>query len=478
MEFIALPFPYFFLLVLTLAWLVRGQRTARNLLLVCASGFFAWKWQPLFLGCLLGSSLWNYLAGELLAKPSLATRAVRRTIAGVAVLGNLVLLGYFKYAGFFLENLDDLLSAAGMSWHLPVVELVVPLGISFYTFQGIAYVVDCFRGDAVRPGSLLDFLLFMSFFPKFAAGPICRSRELMPQILREPQQSIAQPSRAVALIAAGLLKKMIVGTYLAAHMVEDVFQRPEHASCAELWVVMFAYSAQIYLDFSGYTDIARGCARLLGFELPENFHFPYAATDLTDYWRRWHMSFSRWLRDYVYFPLGGSRHATLRTSFNLLVTFLICGLWHGPRWGFVIWGGLHGVGLITHKLLRDFRRSRGLPAEPDHGALPRVIGWAGTLLFCAFARIFFKAESIESAALFTRGLFTGGGAGLGLEWSVVALTLLTFALNFVEQPLLDAFSRWHAQVPGLVRPLAWTGLGLVLLALEPYDIAFTLYFGF
>jgi alginate O-acetyltransferase complex protein AlgI len=370
------------------------------------------------------------------------------------------------------------LSFLGLSLHLEVVQAIVPLGVSFYTFQGIAYVVDCWRGKAVRPGNLLDFLLFMSFFPKFAAGPICRSSELMPQILRPPPHYIAEPSRAVALIVGGVFKKMIVGTYLATHMVEDVFQRPERATGAELWVVMFAYSAQIYLDFSGYTDIARGCARLCGFELPENFRYPYAATDLTEYWRRWHMSFSRWLREYVYFPLGGSRQGTLRTSLNLLVTFVVCGLWHGPRWGFVIWGALHGFGLIAHKLVRDRRRARGWDVEPDHGPLVRSLGWAGTLLFCAFARVFFKAETVETAGVFARGLFGATGPGLGLEWSVVALTLLTIALNFVEQPLLESFSRLHARAPRVVQPMAWAGLALVLLGIKPYDVAFTIYFGF
>lgn len=477
MEFVALPFPYFFLVLLTGVWALRRHRVGRNALLVFASAWFAWKWQPLFLLCLLGSSLANYAAGELLARNS--DPRVRRAITVGAVLGNLALLGFFKYVGFFLDSLEGLSSWLGLSLHLPVLQVVAPLGISFYTFQGIAYVVDCARGKAVRPGSLLDFLLFMSFFPKFAAGPICRSSELMPQILRPPPDSIVEPSRAVALIAAGVFKKMILGTYLATHMVEDVFQRPEHATRAELWVVMFAYTAQVYLDFSGYTDIARGCAKLCGFELPENFHYPYAATHLTDYWRRWHMSFSRWLREYLYFPLGGSQRGTLRTALNLLLTFTVCGLWHGPRWGFVIWGALHGFGLIAHKLLRDARRARGVAVEPRHGPLVTCASWAGTLLFCAFARIFFKATTLASAYAFVHGLFAGAEAsGLGFEWSVVALTLLTFALNFVGAPIFEAFARFHARVPPVVRPLAWSGLALVFLTIKPYDISFTIYFGF
>jgi D-alanyl-lipoteichoic acid acyltransferase DltB (MBOAT superfamily) len=469
-EFVALPFPFFFVAVLTLVWALGRHRVARNLVLVLASAWFAWKWQPLFLICLVGSSLWNYACGEIVES--------RRSLLPIAVAGNLAFLGYVKYAGFFLDSIDGLASWLGLSLHLPVLQVAVPLGISFYTFQGIAYVVDCARGTAVKPGSFLDFLLFMSFFPKFAAGPICRSSELMPQILREPPVRVEQPSSAIALIVFGVFKKMILGTYLAAHMVEDVFQQPGRASVLELWVVMFAYTAQIYLDFSGYTDIARGCARLCGFELPENFRYPYAATNLTEYWRRWHMSFSRWLREYVYFPLGGSRHGVVRTALNLCVTFTLCGLWHGPRWGFVIWGALHGFGLIAHKLVRDARRARGEPRVPAHPVSVVALSWIGTLTFCAFARIYFKAESLETANLFARGLWFGAGEGLGLEWSVVALTAFTLLLNFVEQPLRSGLSEWHASMPPLVRPLAWTGFALVLLAIKPYDVAFTIYFGF
>ncbi|MET0342418.1 MAG: MBOAT family protein [Polyangiales bacterium] len=475
MEFVTLPYPYFFLLVLTLAWALKTRRNTRNLVLVLASAWFAWKWQPLFLACLLGSSLWNFLAGELLARP-LSARA-RRAIVVAAVGGNLALLGFFKYRAFFVDSVDELLGVLGLSTHLTVAQVLVPLGISFYSFQGISYVVDSYRGSAVRPGNLLDFLLFMSFFPKFAAGPICRSHELMPQILRPSPASIAQPSQAVVLIATGVLKKMILGTYLATHMVEDVFQRPERASAAELWLVMFAYTAQIYLDFSGYTDIARGCARLLGFELPENFRYPYAAADLTDYWRRWHMSFSRWLREYVYLPLGGSRRGIARTSLNLMITFVACGLWHGPRWGFVIWGALHGFGLIGHKLVRDRRRARGLPVDPARGPVGWLLCWSATLTFCAFARVFFKPESLETAWRFAEGL-ARGGPGLGFEWGVAVLTLLTFVLNFVEEPLRERAARWHARVPRVAWPVAWAAVALLLLTLKPYDVAFTIYFGF
>jgi alginate O-acetyltransferase complex protein AlgI len=189
------------------------------------------------------------------------------------------------------------------------------------------------------------------------------------------------------------------------------------------------------------------------------------------------MSFSRWLREYVYFPLGGSRHGTLRTALNLLVTFVACGLWHGPRWGFVIWGALHGLGLIGHKLLRDRRRALGREVEPTRGPVGWLLGWSSTLLFCAFARIFFKADSLDTAQHFIQGLVRGG-SGLGFEWGVVALTLLTILLNFVEEPLRELAVRWHARVPRLVWPVAWAAVAMMLLAIKPYDVAFTIYFGF
>ena len=476
MEFPTPIFAWFFLLVLTMAWTLRHHRKLRNLMLLLASYLFCWKWQPLFLATIIGSSLLNYAVGEHLHRS--VDEKLRKWALVVGLLVNLGALGFFKYYGFFIDSIGDLIESFGFQGQLPVMRILVPLGISFYTFQGMAYLIDSYRRNAVRPGSLLDFLLFVGFFPQLAAGPICRSNELLPEIMAEPPKDVPNLSHAVALISGGLFKKMVLGTYLATHMVEDAFIAPDNWSSLELWVVVFAYTSQIYLDFSGYTDIARGCALLLGFNIPENFNYPYSATDIGGYWRRWHITFSSWLRDYIYFPLGGSRRGKLRCYANLIITFLACGIWHGANWGYIIWGGLHGIGLAVYKASLDARRSLGIDINKNPALWWTVCGWLVTLSFSALARIWFKAPDLEAARQFWTGLFAGTVHGSGLDIGVVLVTITAIALNFVGRPIFEAFVGLHARVPRPVRPLGWAVIGLFLLTLRPYNVAPTTYFKF
>jgi D-alanyl-lipoteichoic acid acyltransferase DltB (MBOAT superfamily) len=475
-EFATLPFGYFFLVALTGAWLLSFHRTARNAFLLLCSYYFAWRFQTLFLAALVVSSLVNFALAEAMHR---APR-LKKPLLAAGIAANVGFLGFFKYWNFFLESIGDLAAWMGLDPHLPLLELIAPIGLSFYTFQQIAYLVDTYRGKAVRPGNLLDYLLFVAFFPRFAAGPIVRSHELLPQIMGPVPDRVPDVSRAMALIVTGLLKKMVLGTYLATHMVEDVFQMPSNGTTLELWIVLFAYTAQISLDFSGYTDIARGCALLMGFELPENFRYPYAATNIGEYWRRWHITFSQWLRDYIYFPLGGSRAGPWRTYLNFLVTFTICGLWHGPTWGFVLWGTCHGIALALHKAGKDRARARGLDPDAPKRWPSLVLGWAITLTFAALVRIFFKSEHLDTAWDYFAGLAgaSGDAAGVGLEWGVVAVTVLTIALNFVGKPIFDGFVRLHERIPTAARPLAWVACALFLFTVRPYDVAFTIYFAF
>ncbi|MBU0500050.1 MAG: MBOAT family protein [Gammaproteobacteria bacterium] len=476
MEFATQKFALFFLGVFTLVWAIRPNRHLRNGLLLATSYWFACAWKPLFWVTILGSTFFNYLIGRLIHR--FGNPKQRYGFLVIGVIGNLAVLGFFKYYGFFTENLGDLLAVLGLSVHLPLLELIVPLGISFYTFQGIAYLVDTYQGKAVQPKSVLDFMLFMSFFPQFAAGPICRSHQLLPQIMAEPPERVSDLPRAFALIGAGLFKKMILGTYLATHMVEDAFLAPDHWSSLELLLVVFAYTAQIYLDFSGYTDIARGSALLLGFELPENFRYPYAATNIGDYWRRWHITFSSWLRDYIYFPLGGSRCSRSRCYLNLMVTFGLCGFWHGASWGFIIWGLLHGMGLVIYKASLDFRRALGLDLKAGQGVVWAVGGWALTLIFCAFTRVWFKTPNLETAYQFWDRLFEGSLRGEGIDLGVILVTLLTFALNFFGRPLFEGAIALQNSIPMRYRPVAWVTAGLVLLTLKPFGVSPTAYFQF
>jgi alginate O-acetyltransferase complex protein AlgI len=476
-QFPTIEFAYFFVGTATVAWAIRRHRTAQKWFLLLASYAFYAGWELRLLLLLVGASLGNWAVGEALARSR--APGARRAILVAGVLLNVGLLGTFKFYDFFRESYVSLAAFLGMSAHLPVLELFLPAGISFYTFQGIAYVVDTYRGKAVRPRTVLDFLLFMALFPQLLAGPICRSHELLPQIMDKAPDRIQAPSEAMTLIASGLFKKVVLSSYLATHMVEGAFQVPSNYSSLELLVAAYAYTAEIYLDFSGYTDMARGLGLLLGFRLPENFRYPYAATNIGEFWQRWHITFSRWLREYLYFPLGGSRGSAARTSFNLVVTFLVCGIWHGPRIGFIVWGLLHGVALAVYKLSVDFRRARGRdPKKATVSFWWAAAGCFTTVSFCVFVRIFFRTADLPTAMEYfqTLGQLTVDARGIGT--GILLVTALGFGLNFFGRHIYEAFLHAHERVPSAARPLVWASIGLLALVLKTRDVAPYIYFGF
>jgi len=475
-SFPTIEFAFFFVVVATVSWLLSEHRTWQKIFLLVASYFFYAKWDLRLLSLLAGVSLVDWAIAEALAR--LRATGGRRALVFLGVAFNVGVLCVFKLYDFFRASLASFAAYLGLSVHLPILEILLPVGISFYTFQGIAFVVDTYRGTAYRPRSLLDFLLFMAFFPKLLAGPICRSHELLPQLATDGPKAVPEPSRAIALITSGLFKKMVLASLLATHLVDDAFGLPASYSSLELLVAVYAYTAQIYLDFSGYTDLARGLALLLGFEIPENFRYPYAATNLGDYWNRWHITFSTWLRDYIYFPLGGSRRSKLRTYLNLILTFLVCGIWHGSQWTYVIWGLAHGVGLAVYKASLDVRRALGVDLNRRRSLGWAVVGWFVTLNFCAFVRIPFKSADLEVTAEFFRTLARFTARGHGIDPWVVGVTVVAIAMNFVGRPIFEGFVRWHARLPGVVRPLAWATIGLVMLTIKTRDVAPYIYFGF
>lgn len=478
--FPSLPFALFFLVVLAIVWLVRGSRLARNLFLLAASLFFyaGVSWRLALL--LVGSSVINYAFGELVSR---SEGRARKGWLWAAILSNVGFLGFYKYAGFFLENLDQVATTLGLGVHLPVLEILLPLGISFYTFQNMAYVIDLHRGYGHKAKNVLDYLLFASFFPQLLIGPICRSRDLLPQIEAEPPKQVPEPSLAVSLIASGLFKKVVLATFLQTHLVDDIFAAPENYGALELLVAAYGYTIQIYCDFSGYTDMARGLGLLLGFHLPENFNQPYRSRSLAEFWRRWHMTFGNWLRDYIYFPLGGGRRSPLRVYLNLMITLVVAGFWHGAHWKYVLWGGIHGSGLVAYKIVQDTRRRLG--QDPKTLVFPwwwHALAWAWTFHLVVFARILFRTAGMDVAGSYYLGLvtgpFTGDLLGRGVEWLVLLLIVLGLGLNFFGQHLRRWFIAAHEAVPWPVRPLVWVGLGVLLLALQPDDVAPFLYFQF
>jgi alginate O-acetyltransferase complex protein AlgI len=384
MLFNSADFVVFLLLALTGSFVVlhgRSWRT-RKAFLVAASWLFYLLWHPPFLLLLLGSTGLDYFLGQRIAATTIPAR--RRALVLLSVAGNLSVLGYFKYGPFIAGNLGALL---GWQGDPPLFDLVLPIGISFYTFESLSYVIDVYRGEPPCR-RWLDFALFLSFFPHLVAGPIVRPRAFLPQLARAPAISGPVVERALARIAHGFFKKMVLADGLGRY-VDTVWLVPDAFPSLNVALAIYAYAFQIYFDFSGYTDIALGLAQLWGFELPENFARPYAATDPRQFWQRWHISLSTWLRDYLYVSLGGNRGGRVRTYANLFVTMVLGGLWHGAAWTFVGWGAYHGAWLVLH---RWWQTHRPVPSCP--GWLRRL----GTFHGVCLGWVLFRAPSPTAAA--------------------------------------------------------------------------------
>jgi D-alanyl-lipoteichoic acid acyltransferase DltB (MBOAT superfamily) len=465
-------FALFFMLVLPVSWLLMPTvHRWRWFIIVASYVFYSW-WDWRFVLLLAGSTLWNQLSATRIHRAG--PRSQRRALLALGVGGNLAVLGYFKYYDFFVTSTQNLFSIVGVDMPLEVRSVVLPVGISFYTFMGISYLVDTYRGDTV-PTSLEKFAAYLSFFPHLVAGPIVRPNELIPQLETPRDPRRVDTSRAFYLIATGLFKKVVIANYLAANIVDEVFAAPGQHSSLEILIAVYAYAVQIYADFAGYTDIAIGIALLLGFRFPQNFDSPYAAVSLQDFWRRWHMTLSRWLRDYVYIPLGGNRRGTAITYRNLLLTMLLGGLWHGAGWTFVAWGAIHGLGLAAER----WRRTRpGFVERPARGwalARQRLL----TFHLVCFAWIFFRADSFSLAWELIAGLFTGWGEASPLVTAgVVAAIAVGIGSQYlparVPREVMARFSRLPVVGQSAVLALAL----LVTHSMGPEGVAPFIYFQF
>jgi len=367
--FPTIDFAVFFVVVFTLSWLLRPWPRPWKLMILVASFVFYgwWDWRFIFL---LGASILINQTGAVLSSTLRDPRSRRAAMVG-AILGDVGLLGWFKYYGFLSVNVANGLHKVGLSSPAPVLQVALPVGISFFTFMGISYVADVYRGKIAAAG-WLDAAVYLSFFPHLVAGPIVRGSELLPQLRERRDPKRIDASRAAWLIVAGLAKKVVISSFLSKNIVDPVFALPHQHSALEVLFAIYGYAIQIYADFSGYTDIAIGVALLLGFRFPENFNAPYSAESLQDFWRRWHMTLSSWLRDYVYIPLGGNRQGRWRTALNIFLTMLIGGLWHGAAWTFVAWGAFHGAGQVIGMFRREHREARDVPnvSDPEDPVAP------------------------------------------------------------------------------------------------------------
>jgi alginate O-acetyltransferase complex protein AlgI len=413
-------FAFFFPVVLTLSWLLMPHPRAWKPFVLSASYVFYAAASPRYCLLLAGITAANQIGAVLAHRAATARGRTLITAATVAV--DLGTLGVFKYYGFFTDEIGAFLDSIGLGMPLPLLTLALPIGLSFITFQAISYVVDVKRG-LIPPASPLDFALYLSFFPHVVAGPIVRAREFIPQLATPRNPKDVAVGAGVVLIVLGLIKKVAIADYLARTVVDPVFGVPEAYAAPDVALAAYAYAAQIYCDFSGYTDIAIGVALLMGFVFPQNFNSPYRATSFRDFWRRWHMTLSRFLRDFLYIPLGGNRRGKLRTAVNLMITMTLGGLWHGAAWGFVLWGAMHGACLVIEHQLRG------------RLSAPAWLRWAIVFNVVVFGWILFRTESLDLAAAFISRLTVPGPATLWAPAAVAAVVVVIGVQLLPPDPL-------------------------------------------
>lgn len=411
MIFTSIEFFVFFVLVLFVHWGVLSalpmsvRERARHGFLLAASFYFYMSWNAAFVVLILASTFIDFVAGLYIHQSTIQRR--RRVALVLSLACNLGILGVFKYANFFLGNLNAALTAAGHPSSY-MLNVILPVGISFFTFQSMSYTIDVYRRKLDPIRSFPDFALYVAFFPQLVAGPIVRACQFLPQLSVVHYARDVNVRRGINLFLIGLVKKTLISDWLSIP-ADAVFADPSGFSSAAVWVGVISYALQIYCDFSGYSDMAIGAAALLGYRLPENFNMPYVAANITDFWRRWHISLSTWLRDYLYIPLGGNRGSKLFTYRNLMLTMLLGGLWHGASWTFVVWGGLHGIALIMHKeFVRHFPEPTTLPMR----ALRTALGIPVTFVFVCFTWVFFRAQDFSTAAVMVRKMVAWDSAGI------------------------------------------------------------------
>ena len=458
MSFHSLDFVAFFLLVVSAYWCL-PHRAQNLLLLVSSYTFYGWI-HPWFLSLMAISTVIDWASALAMTR----WPGQKRAWLGLSLVTNLGMLAFFKYFNFFVENVNAAVVALGGPALRPGLDIVLPVGISFYTFESLSYCIDVFRRKCPPADTPLSLLFFITFFPKLVAGPIARPSELLPQLERPPALDRARASEGVFLIASGLVKKVALADYLSVNLVDRIFDDPESYTATEVVVALYGFTLQIYCDFSGYTDIARGSAKLFGIELPENFDRPYQSRSPAEFWRRWHMTLSTWLRDYLYFPLGGSRLGPVRTYFNLWLTIFLIGLWHGASWTFVIYGAIQGTAVALHRLVSRMRGKSDDDLARDPAWL-RVAKVVGTLQFVVFSRILFRATSLENAADVLARLGSRTWSAANVAPTVWAVLLAGFALHYTPRAwraLLRArFSALPAPAQGVVMATTLALLSLV-----------------
>jgi alginate O-acetyltransferase complex protein AlgI len=467
MLFPTLAFGVFFLFVYFTAWSLDRENGRRKIFLLLASWFFYAQWDWRFVGLLIASAVLNWGVAALIARSDDMTR--RKWLVALGVLINLLILGFFKYYGFFIEQMAALLTQVGWERDLPLLQVVLPVGISFFTFQGISYVVDVHRRKTEPANSLLDVMLLMSFFPHLVAGPIVRASDLLPQFARAPRLTREAATLGMLLIVWGLFKKTIIAAELATNLVDPVFFDPSAYGAGDIAAAVYGYAVQIYCDFSAYSDMAIGIALLLGYSFPRNFDQPYRAASMQQFWRRWHISLSSWLRDYLYVPLGGGKKGLVSSSINVMITMLLGGLWHGAAWTFVAWGALHGGVQVIERL--------GRAALGERKVIPTVIGVLITFHIVCLGWILFRAETFDLAMAMLQGLGRMGPLALTTPF-MLGMIVIGLGMHWLPPRAVEGLALRLKSAPSLTIGILIGAAFLLVEAMRPDGVAPFIYFQF
>ena len=478
MIFSSVEFLLFLTFVLAIFWGTLGRLREpasfrpQHLFLLLASYYFYMSWNAVLILLIVFSTLVDYVLGARIHASTCLRR--RRTLLILSLVINLGLLALFKYANFFIDNTNAVLGMFSM--RVPfVVDIILPVGISFFTFQSMSYTIDIYRRELQPARSFTDFALFVSFFPQLVAGPIVRASQFLPQLDRPRRPGDIDIDRGLNYLLLGLVKKVLISDWLST-IADPLFANPLEYNGLGVWMGVIAYTLQIYCDFSGYSDMAIGTAALLGYRLPDNFNMPYLSRNISEFWSRWHISLSTWLRDYLYIPLGGNRFGHLLTLRNLLVVMFLGGLWHGAQWTFVAWGCAHGLALVVHK---EFRRRFPLDQSRRLSPAGIALGWLGTMIFVCATWVLFRAPSFETARILLTKMAFLDNSGSSPASPVLALCLVIVVLSHLAG--VRMFGGGGAGFPHVRLPFRAFGyavVALVLLLLAPSGARPFIYFQF
>ena len=440
-----------FIIMLPIYALLKSSKSKMVIFIVGFSLYFYYKSSGLFFLMLIGTSLVDWFISHRISDAS--RKGVKKLWMWLSILISLSILGYFKYSNFFLWNWNQMVEG-----NFQPLDIILPVGISFYTFQSISYVVDVYKGRIHPTSNWLDYLFFLSFFPALVAGPIVRADYFLPQLQKNQRTTSAMIWGGLWLIIIGIIKKALIADYISQYN-DLIFNDPSLYTGVQTLMGVLGYTMQIYCDFSGYSDMAIGLALIMGFRLGINFNSPYQSRNLTEFWRRWHISLSSWLRDYLYIPLGGNRKGTFRTYLNNFLTMLIGGLWHGAAWKFIFWGAMHGVGLAIHKACQPI-----LKKIPDNW-FTIFISWALTFFYVSLLWVFFRAADFSDSVLIIKNIFVDfypdqiiQFAGQRPQWCIMMGVLIV--CHFLPERWGEKFETWFVRMPWVIK------LGIFLIAVQ------------